>query len=197
MSYILNQSKAQISFFFFYCPLVCDIKKVIILLQMFFCFSENPWRDGTVPLQKADYNIYDMFFAQTDLPFFFSHKRSWPHVHTFMHQPVILTQHRPVTHFPLVVRPFKIYPVACESSDCCVKPCITVIALLVGKAFHFERKDILHVEDMGVFTSTAVQTSLSCMYPLCFFVSHLQHFKSQKLTKSHHFIQWHVNVTCC
>lgn len=128
---------------------------------------------------------------------FFSHKRSWPHVHTFMHQPVTLTQHRPVTHFPLVVRPFTIYPVACESSDCCVKPCITVIALLVGKAFHFERKDILHVEDMGVFTSTAVQTSLSCMYPLCIFVSHLQHFKSQKLTKSHHFIQWHVNVTCC
>lgn len=72
-----------------------------------------------------------------------------------------------------------------------------MIALLLGEALKSERQDILHVEDMGVFTSTAVQTSLSCVNPLCFSqVSHLQYSKSPMLAKSHHFIRRRVNVTC-
>lgn len=130
-------------------------------------------------------------------PLFSSQEHTATCSHFHASATVILTQHRPVTHFPLVAWAFKLYPVACEGSACCAKRYLLVIALLLAECLKSERQDILHVEDMGVFTSTAVQTSLSCMNPLCFFqVSHLQYSESPTLAKSHHFIRRRVNVTC-
>lgn len=136
-------------FFLFFTGLQCDIRKVIILHRLCFCSCESLKPDWTVPLQKATgCNIYDMLFAHTEGPIIF-HTATCSHFHASA--TVILTQRRPVKHFPLVAWAFKL-------------------------GLKSERQDILHVKDMGVFTSTAVQTSLSCMNPLCFFqVSHLQY----------------------
>lgn len=101
-------------------------------------------------------------------PLFSSQEHTATCSHFHASATVILTQHRPVTHFPLVAWAFKLYPVACEGSACYAKRYLPVIALLLAECLKSERQDILHVEDMGVFTSTAVQTSLICMNPLFF-----------------------------